>query len=156
MKYVARPTRMFGTIVPGIYYSVDEIQRLQDSLRRKATLIDAAATTCAALDQPTLTSWRLQGYVPAMAYAGQDIPIAVNLPGLTSMYVQGKEYEQTLDSLADKLRADGCPIESLREPNPYDGAIKVAKWVGGGAVVLLGLVAVIKIADVIDDAERIV
>lgn len=146
---------MFGALIPGtVYYSRDTIQRIQDAVARKSVLIDNAATTCAALDQATLTGWRLNGYIPAQQYAQEDVPSALNIVGLNSMWEAGLALQNQLDSWAAQLRGDGCSVPIVLAPKPYENIVSAAKWIGGTLVVLAGVVAVVKIAEVVDDAER--
>jgi len=152
-----RSTRMFGALIPGtVYHSRDEVQRIQDAVARKSVLIDNSATSCAALDQATLTGWRLNGYIPAQQYAQEDVPSSVNFIGLNSMWESGIALQQQLDTWAAQLRGDGCNVPIVLPPKPYEDIISAAKWIGGTLVVLAGVVAVVKIAEVIDDAERMI
>jgi hypothetical protein len=147
---------MFGAIIPGTaFHSRDEIQRIQDSVQRRSTIIDTAASTCTALDAGTLTGWRLNGYIPAQQYAGQDLPISLNIIGLNAMWEQGIALQGQLDSWATQLRGDGCNVPLISAPKPYGDVISAAKWIGGTLLVLGVLGVGWKALEVVDDGERL-
>ena len=134
---------MFGAIIPGTaFHTRDEIQRMQDAIQRKAVLIDNSATSCAALDQNTLTSWRLNGYIPAQQFANQDPPSTLGPSMVTAqlalnqMFEAGIALQQHLDQWVEQLRSYGCNVPIVLAEKPWSDVISAAKWVGGTLVVL--------------------